>query len=95
MAGADNLFEGSRSESDALTQKDIDQLLKSGPGAAGRSRQPAAEVVSYNFLRPPRIAKDRRVQLESIYARFALSLQSMLSSRLRTPVASIVWPRTK
>ncbi len=51
---------------------------------AGRSR--AVEVIAYNFLRPPRISKDRRVQLESIFARFALSMQSMLSTRLRTPM---------
>lgn len=68
---------------DALTQKDIDQLLQ-GAGAA-RARKPAVEVVPYNFLRPPRISKERRVALESIYARFAVSLQSLLSTRLRTP----------
>ena len=72
---------------DPLTQKDIDQLLKSAAGGGGsaRGRKLTADVVPYNFLRPPRISKDRRVQLEAIGARFALSLQSMFSSRLRTP----------
>ena len=75
--------------SDALTQKDIDQLLiKAAGGArpAARAGRSSVEVIPYNFLRPPRISKDRRMQLESIGARFALGLQSMLSSRLRTPM---------
>ena len=56
------------------------------PGDAGDSApQPGAEVALYNFLRPPRISRDRRVQLESIGERFALSMQSMLSLRLRVP----------
>lgn len=76
---------------DALSQRDIDRLLGARgtgvPGARVRAgRVPAAEVVPYNFLRPPRISKDRRVQLESIFSRIALSMQSMLSSRLRTPM---------
>lgn len=82
-------FPGGRNEVDALTQKDIDQLLQGGGGAAaqaGRGRKPNAEVIPYNFLRPPRISKDRRVQLESIFSRFALAMQSMLSSRLRQPM---------
>ncbi len=54
-----------------------------GPRADGGQ---AVEVLPYNFLRPPRISKDRRVQLESIFARIALSMQSMLSTRLRTPL---------
>ncbi|MBL8989259.1 MAG: flagellar motor switch protein FliM [Gemmatimonadetes bacterium] len=80
-------FGGGRGEVDALTQKDIDQLLQ-GAGSAppGRARKTSVEVIPYNFLRPPRISKDRRVQLESIFARFALAMQSMLSSRLRTPM---------
>ena len=71
-------------EHDPLTQRDIDQLLQGARPKGARAKKPAADVVPYNFLRPPRISKDRRVQLESIFSRFALSLQSMLSSRLRT-----------
>jgi flagellar motor switch protein FliM len=75
--------------SEALTQKDIDQLLKKAAGGAavsGKGRKGGVDVTPYNFLRPPRISKDRRIQLESIGGRFALSLQSMLSSRLRSPM---------
>jgi flagellar motor switch protein FliM len=86
MPGAENLFGGGRGEADALTQKDIDHLLQSSAAGAGVQRLPAVEVLPYNFLRPPRISKDRRIQLESIYSRFALSVQSMLSSRLRQPM---------
>lgn len=78
-------FGGGR-EADALTQKDIDQLLQGAGSGGARGRKAAVEVIPYNFLRPPRISKDRRIQLESIFARFALSMQSMLSSRLRTPM---------
>lgn len=79
---------GGRNDADALTQKDIDQLLQSGGGSAAvsRGRKPTGEVLPYNFLRPPRISKDRRLQLDSIFSRFALSMQSMLSSRLRQPM---------
>jgi flagellar motor switch protein FliM len=76
---------GGRTEPDALTQKDIEQLLQ-GAGATGRARASAVDVLPYNFLRPPRISKDRRVVLEAIYGRFALAVQSMLSSRLRVPM---------
>jgi flagellar motor switch protein FliM len=86
MPGPENLFGGGRSEADALTQKDIDNLLQSSASGAGVQRRPAVQVIPYNFLRPPRISKDRRIQLESIYSRFALSVQSRLSSRLRTPM---------
>lgn len=55
-----------------LTQRDVDQLLWG--------------VAPYNFLRPSRISKDHRLQLEPIFSRFALSVQSTLSSRLRIPV---------
>ncbi|MGE0443261.1 MAG: flagellar motor switch protein FliM [Gemmatimonadales bacterium] len=80
-------FGGGRNEPDSLTQKDIDQLLQgSGSAAASRGRKTSVEVIPYNFLRPPRISKDRRVQLEAIFSRFALAMQSMLSSRLRIPM---------
>lgn len=68
---------------DALTQKDIDSLLQGAAPAAPRAQR--VEVVPYNFLRPPRISKERRVILEAIYTRFAGSLQGMLSTRLREP----------
>ncbi len=71
---------------DALSQKGIDQLLGAGAALPGARYNPAVEVVPYDFLRPPRISRDRRVQLESIFSRCALSMQSMLSSRLRTPM---------
>ena len=79
---------GGRQEPEALTQKDIDQLLEGGAaaGATSPGRKVTAEVVPYNFLRPPRISKDRRVQLESVSSRLALAIQSMLSSRLRQPM---------
>lgn len=76
-----------RNDPDALTQKDIDQLLKgAAPAAPAKPRAAPVEVVAYNFLRPPRISKERRIQLNSIFGRFALSMQSMMSSRLRTPM---------
>ena len=69
---------------DGLTQKDIDSLLT---GAAPSEMVPGAiEVIPYNFLRPPRIAKDRQALLYGIYQRIAVSLQAMFSSRLRTSV---------
>jgi flagellar motor switch protein FliM len=75
--------------SQTLTQKDIDLLL-SGTTSISTSTTaapiPAAEVVAYNFVRPPRVNKDRRATLESIHTRFAISMQSMLTSRLRTPI---------
>lgn len=84
--GADGAREGGNNP---LSQKDIDSLLGGGDGAGGAARpgrSQAVEVAPYDFLRPPRISKDRRVQLESIFSRVALSMQSMLSSRLRTPM---------
>ncbi len=86
MTGPD--IPGGRTDADALTQKDIDQLLQAGGGSAAtaRARMPTAEVRPYNFLRPPRISKDRRLQLDAIFSRVALATQSMLSSRLRQPM---------
>lgn len=73
---------------DALSQKDIDSLLK----GSALPEVPAApvEIVPYNFLRPPRISRDRRATIEGIYSRFAVSLQSLLSSRLRVPCDVVV-----
>lgn len=45
----------------------------------------APAVAPYNFLRPPRISRDRRATLEGLYTRFATSFQAQLSSRLRSP----------
>lgn len=69
---------------DALSQKDIDSLLKGAAPDAPTARGP--EVIPYNFLRPPRISKERGVTLEAIHTRFAGSLQALLSSRLRQAV---------
>lgn len=68
---------------DALTQKDIDSLLRGAQPAVPVAAAP--EAVRYDFLRPPRISKERRATLEGIYGRFAAGLQSFLSSRLRAP----------
>jgi flagellar motor switch protein FliM len=66
-----------------LSQKDIDSLLKGTVFAAPAKGN--VEIVPYNFLRPPRISRDRRATIETIYARFSVSLQALLSSRLRVP----------
>lgn len=68
---------------DTFSQKDIDSLLK---GAAPAAPEQTVEVIPYNFLRPPRIAKDRQALLNGIYQRLAVSLQAVFSSRLRSSV---------
>lgn len=68
---------------DALSQKDIDSLLRGAAPVAAPVLVP--DIQPYNFLRPPRISRDRRATLEGIYNRFCLALQSLLSSRTRTP----------
>jgi flagellar motor switch protein FliM len=69
---------------DVFSQKDIDSLLKGAtPVLAPES---PVEVIPYNFLRPPRIAKDRQALLNGIYQRIAVSLQALFSSRLRSSV---------
>ncbi|MFN8651591.1 MAG: FliM/FliN family flagellar motor switch protein [Gemmatimonadales bacterium] len=73
---------------DTFSQKDIDSLLKGAAPAAVPEQQ--IEVIPYNFLRPPRIAKDRQALLNGIYQRLAVSLQSLFSSRLRSPVDVIL-----
>jgi flagellar motor switch protein FliM len=75
--------------SQTLTQKEIDLLLcgtTSLNTPATAEPIAAAEIVAYNFVRPPRVSKDRRATLESIHTRFALSMQAMFTSRLRTPI---------
>jgi flagellar motor switch protein FliM len=69
--------------SEILTQKDIDALLR---GLTPTEGGQAIDVVPYNFVRPPRVSRERRSALEAVHARFALSLQAMLSSRLRTSI---------
>lgn len=68
---------------ETLSQQDVDSLLQGQPiSPRSGSRD---DVYPYDFFRPPLISKDRRIIIEAIYARFALSLQSLLSSRLRMP----------
>ncbi len=43
------------------------------------------EVVAFDFRHPPRIARDRRANLDNIFGQFANTLQPYLSSRLRGP----------
>jgi flagellar motor switch protein FliM len=43
-------------------------------------------VVPYNFVRPPRVSRERRSALDAVHSRFALALQVMFSSRLRTSI---------
>ena len=69
---------------DVFSQKDIDSLLKGAAPVV--SADSPIEVIPYNFLRPPRIAKDRQALLNGIYQRIAVSLQALFSSRLRTSV---------
>jgi flagellar motor switch protein FliM len=68
---------------DFINQNDIDSILRGtgGPAAAVE----VMEALPYNFLRPHRISKDRRSTLTNIYTRFAVSMQALLSSRLRLP----------
>jgi flagellar motor switch protein FliM len=80
---------GGKVTADSLTQREIDAILQK------TTPVPLAPVVSddivpYNFSRPPRVSKDRRANLESIYTRFALSLQALLASLLRTPLDVVV-----
>lgn len=65
-----------------LSQGDIDALVEGTPAPVAT----AAPVLAYNFRRPRRFSKDRRVTLETTFGGFAKSLQSLLSGRLREPV---------
>lgn len=69
----------------SLTQREIDDILQR-TSPAPLAPVHGEDVLPYNFSRPPRVSKERRATLESIYARYALSLQGLLSSLLRTPV---------
>ncbi len=68
---------------DFINQTDVDSILR-GSGTAA-AVETAVEAIPYNFLRPHRISKDRRSNLTNIYGRFAVSMQALLSSRLRLP----------
>ncbi|MEO8199716.1 MAG: FliM/FliN family flagellar motor switch protein [Gemmatimonadota bacterium] len=67
------------SVSHRLSQGDIDAMVEGI--AAPKTESPA--VLAYNFRRPPRFSKDRRVTLDMVFGTFARNLQSLLSSRLR------------
>jgi flagellar motor switch protein FliM len=67
---------------DLYSQKDVDSLLQGAAPVA--APEAPVEVIPYNFLRPPRIAKDRQALLNGIYQRIAVSLQALFSSRLRS-----------
>ncbi len=75
---------------DALSQKDIDALLKTGASAIEQESLRTVDAVPYNFRRPPLIHRDRQATLEAVNGRFALSLQALLSSRLRTPCDVVI-----
>lgn len=80
---------GGKVTADSLTQREIDAiLLKTTPVPLAPAL--SDDVAPYNFSRPPRVSKDRRANLESIYTRFALSLQALLASLLRTPLDVVV-----
>jgi flagellar motor switch protein FliM len=89
----DSLFRrtasGGKVTADSLTQREIDAILqKTTP--VPLAPVAAEDVTTYNFSRPPRVSKDRRASLESLYTRFALSLQALLASMLRTPLDVVV-----
>ncbi len=66
-----------------VRQRDIEALLHGGGGPEVPSHPDAAP---YDFIRPPRISKDRLSLLEAVYNRFAVALHAFLSGRLRTPL---------
>ena len=66
-----------------LRQQDIDALMQ-GDDHPAHARADS-KVISYSFLRPPRVPKHRRRILEVMHDRFALGLQGMLAARLRAP----------
>jgi len=74
---------------ESLTQREIDSILQQTT-AVPLAPAVSDDVVPYNFSRPPRVSKDRRANLESIYSRFALSLQALLASLLRAPLDVMV-----
>jgi flagellar motor switch protein FliM len=80
---------GGKGTADSLTQREIDAILQKTT-AVPLAPVASEDVIPYNFSRPPRVSKDRRANLESIYTRFALSLQALLASLLRAPLDVVV-----
>lgn len=68
---------------DWLEQNQVDSLLESSAGGAAAPKA-ASDAVAFDFRHPPRIPRDRRVALDAIFHRYALSLQGHFTSRLRT-----------
>lgn len=71
-----------------LRQQEIDALMQGEDPNAGASKQPS--VVSWSFLRPPRVVKHRRKILEVMHDRLAIGLQGMLAARLRAPTDIVI-----
>lgn len=63
-----------------LSQREIDKLLGA---TAATGDGPSA--TPYNFMRPPRIPKDRRLSLEAVLGRASIALQGLFTTRLRMP----------
>lgn len=74
--------------SEFLRQQDIDALMRGDEGYARSSAE--STVVSYSFLRPPRVPHHRRKVLAIMHDRFALGLQGMLAARLRAPTDVVI-----
>jgi flagellar motor switch protein FliM len=68
---------------DALSQSDIDAMLKGAAPAEPALASRGSDAYLYDFRRPRRIPNERLHSLEAIYSRFGLSLQVLLTSRLR------------
>ncbi len=81
---------GGKVSADSLTQREIDQILQKTTPVPLAPVLVSDDIVPYNFSRPPRVSKDKRASLESIYQRFALSLQGLLSSMMRIPLDVVV-----
>jgi flagellar motor switch protein FliM len=81
---------GGKVSGDSLTQREIDAILQKTTPVPLAPVAVSDDIVPYNFSRPPRVSKDKRASLESIYQRFALSMQALLSSLLRIPLDVVV-----
>lgn len=81
---------GGKASADSLTQREIDAILQKTTPVPLAPVLVSDDIVPYNFSRPPRVSKDKRASLESIYQRFALSMQALLSSMLRIPLDVVV-----
>ena len=75
---------------DALSQKDVDSILKTGASAVEARPKQVLDAIPYNFRRPPLIHRNRQATLDAVYGRFALSVQALLSQRLRTACDIVV-----